>query len=194
MGDRHISTVQEGIMSNSESASLDMFCTAVEMKEKKKALYEDAMKSCPDQVGIETFRMLVNAEDEHLKSLQAAYEELKKGKIGPDTCKFHAFESADKKTLLRKVAKEHGKLPKACLDDVVAIETGMNLENATIEFFEKELKRATDPVERALLERMISEEREHFVLLADLKLYYVDTENWMMEKGGWRLDGAGGAA
>lgn len=181
-------------MSTAASASLDMFCTAVEMKEKKKALYLDAMKSCPDQVGIETFRMLASAEDEHLNSLQSYYEELKKGKFDPAACSLHPFESTDKKALLRKVAKEHGKLPKACLDDVVAIEMGMKLENAGIAFFENELKRATDPDERALLERMITEEREHYVLLADLKLYYVDTESWMMEKGGWRLDGAGGVA
>jgi hypothetical protein len=41
---------------------------------------------------------------------------------------------------------------------------------------------------------MIKEEKEHFVLLADLKFYYTDPENWFMEKSRARLDGAGGVA
>lgn len=172
-------------------ATLDMFCTAVAMKEKKKALYENAMKSCPDQVGIETFRMLMSSEDDHLKRIQAVYEDLKKGKVALDACSFHSMESGSKKAYLRKVAQEHGKVPKACLDDVAAIETGLGLENASITFFEGERQRAADPKEKELLDRLVEEEREHFILLNDLKMYYVDPSSWFLEKSGARLDGAG---
>jgi rubrerythrin len=178
-------------MSKKQDDKLELFCTVLEMKEKKRALYEDAMKACPDQVGIETFRMLKDAEENHAARIREVYEELQKGQASLDSCKFYNFESEDKKTLLRRVAKEHGKMPKACLDDVVAIETGMNLENASIEFFNKRLQKTTDSTEKEFLSRMISEEREHFILLADLKFYYVDTENWFLEKGRQRLDGAG---
>jgi rubrerythrin len=67
----------------------------------------------------------------------------------------------------------------------------MQLENASIQFFQSQLDVSTDPVEREFLENMIKEEREHFVLLADLKYYYTDPESWFMEKSGARLDGAG---
>lgn len=179
-------------MSTERNEALDMFCTAIEMKEKKRALYEDAMKVCPDQVGIETFRMLKEAEDEHIKRIQALYEELKVGKDWVDACQYHEFESEDKQALLRKIAEEHGKVPKACVDDVVAIETGQQLENASITFFENRLKIAEQDVERQFLESMIAEEREHYILLADLKYYYLDPESWFMEKSRARLDGAGG--
>jgi rubrerythrin len=181
-------------MTDHTEKTLEMFCTTIEMKEKKKALYEDAMKACPDQVGIETFRMLMEAEDEHLKSIQGVYEELKQGKDWVLACKFHEFESEDRQTLLRKIAEEHGKMPRACVDDVVAIETGLKLENASIQFFTNRRKEATDPVEIEFVERMITEEREHYILLADLKFYYVDPEAWFMEKGRARLDGAGGSS
>ncbi len=181
-------------MTNPHNHSMDMFCTALEMKERKKTLYDDAMKACPDQVGIETFRMLKEAEEEHHRRIQEIYEEAKKGKVSPDACKFYDFETEDKQTVLRKIAEEHGKIPKACVDDVVAIETGMKLENASIHFFQGALDKSGDPVEREFLENMIKEEKEHFVLLADLKFYYTDPENWFMEKGRARLDGAGGVA
>ena len=181
-------------MSNERDEALDMFCTAIEMKEKKRALYEEAMKACPDQVGIETFHMLRDAEIDHLKRIQELYDELRGGKDWGATCQFHEFHSEDKQAVLRKIAEEHGKIPKACVDDVVAIETGQQLENASITFFDNRLKKATRDTEREFLERMIAEEREHFILLADLKYYYIDPEAWFMEKGRARLDGAGGMA
>jgi rubrerythrin len=181
-------------MAKEQGKTLDTFCTAIEMKERKRALYEKAMKACPDNVGIETFRMLKDSEADHLKQIQEVYEELKKGKVSPDACRFHNFDTKDKKVLLRKVATERGKIPRGCLDDVAAIETGIKLENASIEYFQKQLKLATDPIEHEFLERMIAEEREHHILLADLKFYYVDTENWFLEKGGQILDGAGAGA
>jgi rubrerythrin len=178
-------------MTTAHDRSMDMFCTALEMKERKQNLYDEAMKACPDQVGIETFRMLRDAEAEHFQRIQEIYEEAKKGKVWADACKYHEFETDDKQTILRKIAEEHGKIPKACVDDVVAIQTGMQLENASIQFFQNQLDASTDPVEREFLENMIKEEREHFVLLADLKYYYTDPESWFMEKSGARLDGAG---
>jgi rubrerythrin len=182
---------QEIHMTAGQDRSLDMFCTALEMKERKKNLYEDAMKACPDQVGIETFRMLRDAEEEHVKHIQEIYETAKKGKISPDVCKYHDFQTEDKQTVLRKIAKEHGMMPKACVDDVVAIEIGMQLENTSIQFFQKELDASSEPVEREFLENMLKDEREHYVLLADLKYYYTDPESWFMEKSRSRLDGAG---
>jgi len=173
---------------------LDTFCTAIELKEKKRALYESAMKACSDQVGIETFKMLKDSEADHLRRIEEVFEALKKGKASADACRFHSFDTEDKKVLLRKVAGERGKVPKACLDDVAAIETGIKLEDASIEYFEKRLKQTNDTIEREFLQRMIVEEREHRILLADLKFYYSDTGNWFLEKGRQILDGAGASA
>ncbi len=181
-------------MAGPEDKALDVFCTALEMKSRKQALYEDAMKVCPDQVGIETFRMLRDGEADHLKRIQELYEQLKHGAVQPDACKYVEFETEDKKAILRRIAEQHGKMPKACLDDVVAIETGMQLEDASIQFFEDRLSRSEDAMEQEFLRGIIAEEREHYVLLADLKFYYVDPEAWFMEKSRARLDGAGGVA
>lgn len=181
-------------METRHDATLDMFCTAIAMKEKKRSLYEEAMKNCPDRVGVETFRMLLNSEAEHLARIREVYEDMQKGKPALDACRLHDFDSAGKMIYLREVAKQHGKISEACLDDVAAIETGIDLENASIRFFEEERKRATDPAEKTLLDRLIEEERGHFIVLNDLKTYYVDPGSWFLEKSGARLDGAGPSA
>ena len=178
-------------MGSAQDKTVDILCSAIALKERKKSLYDEAMKSCPDAVGVETFRMLKAAEEGHIERIKEVYEEAKKGKVTADTCKLYEFESASKKTFLRRIADERGRIRKACLDDVAAIETGLELENASIEFFAKHYASATDAVERDFLERMIGEEREHHALLADLKFYYEDTENWFLEKGHQVLDGGG---
>lgn len=178
-------------MSTQQDKTLDIFCTAIALKEKKRSLYEEAVRSCPDPVGIETFRMLQRAEEEHLERINAIYGETRKGKVSAETCRLHEFEAQDKKALLRKIAEVQGKVPKACLDDVAAIDTGLTLENEAITFFTKQLEAATEPHERAFLDQLLGGEREHHILLEDLKFYYVDPENWFLEKGRQVLDGAG---
>lgn len=69
-------------MTKERDDALEMFCTALEMKEKMRTLYEDAIKTCPDQVGIDTFRMLRDGEVDGIKSVQALYESLRDEKIG----------------------------------------------------------------------------------------------------------------
>lgn len=107
-----------------------------------------------------------------------------------NSCKYHEI-GEDKKDILHRIAQQHHNMPKACLDDVLAIETGLQLENVAIDFFSKCLNVAGDPVEREFLERMITDEREHYILLADLKFYYTDPNAWYMEKSRARLDGGG---
>lgn len=95
---------------------------------------------------------------------------------------------------MRRIAREKKSVSKACLDDVAAIESGLALENKSIDFFTDRLKQTTTPLEREFLNHMIAEERSHYILLADLRFYYVDTEHWFMEKGKTDLDGAGGVS
>jgi rubrerythrin len=178
-------------MPTEDERVLEMLCTALEMKEKKQALYDDALKACPDQVGKETFRMLRDAELEHAKQIQETHEALKKGKSWADACSF-VLEPEGLKQAFRKIAEQYKDVTRACGDDVFAVETGMKLEDASVSYFSGQLKQAKDPLQRRFLEGLISDEREHFILLADLKFYYSDPQAWFMEKGKARLDGAGG--
>ncbi len=180
-------------MTSQTDAIQAMFCTALEMKEKKKSLYADALKICPDQVGQETYRTLLDAETEHSRQIQEIYEELKQGKAWADACKFYPEQENLKKAFQRLALEQHEAGP-VCADDIRALETGMKLEEAAIKFFSDQLKQTTDPLARQFLERMVVDEREHFMLLADLKFYYSDPHAWFIEKSKARLDGAGGMA
>ncbi len=170
----------------------EIMCAALEIKEKMKALYDEAAGKCSDEVGMETFRMLREMEREHLDRISGIHSELTKGKVDVDSCRFYDFDTADKREVLKRIARERKFVGKACLDDVAAIESGMELENKSINFFTDRLKQADTSIEREFLNYMIAEERSHYIVLADLRFYYVDPGHWLMEKGRTDLDGAGG--
>ena len=172
-------------------AIVDIFCTATEMKEKKRVLYEKAMQSCTDSVGSQTFRMLRDAEQEHMDRIAEIQTALGKGALSSDACRLRVTPAGDTKAFLKRLTAERKKLTKACADDVLAIETGLSLENAAIEYFNKEKDRTKDTGVKEFLEHLIEEDRAHYTLLADLKFYFLDPEAWFMEKGRTGLDGAG---
>ncbi len=178
-------------MKNGGSGLIEIMCTVVEIKEKMRDLYAEAAGKCGDRVGTETFEMLRDVEQNHLDRLNAMYADLSGGSSGDmDVCRFYDLDTPDRSGFMRKVQQKRDTISKACLDDVAAIESGMELENKGIEFFLARLKGATEPVEREFLNHMLAEERSHYIMLADLKFYYIDTEHWFMEKSRAGLDGA----
>jgi rubrerythrin len=177
-------------MKTSGSGLLEIMCTVVEIKEKMRSFYDGAAGKCGDQVGTETFEMLRDTEQKHLDSLNAIYADLSKGSGDLDACRFYDLEVPGKSEVMKKLKQKREKISQACLDDVAAIETGMELENKAIEFFLSRLKEAVEPIERELLNQMIAEERSHYIMLADLKFYYIDPGHWLMEKSKAGLDGA----
>lgn len=178
-------------MTISHDEMLDIFCQVLDMKEKKKTLYQEAMTSCADQVGKETFRYLLDSESGHIKELQGIYEDLKKGSSWGDACRFVESESEDVQHLFQRIAEEHKKATQRCDDDVSALETGIELEEASIKFFTQKMEAASETSQKEFLKRMAAGDREHRTALADLKFYYSDPQAWFMEKSGARLDGAG---
>ncbi len=177
-------------MKDQRAQLLDNMCAALEIKEKMKSFYSDAAGKCSDRVGTETFEMLRDMEEKHLARLQQMYADLLKGESGVDACRFYDIDAPDRAEVLRKLKQKRQAVPEACLDDVAAIEAGMDLENKGIEMFVARLKETSGSSEREFLNYMIAEERSHYILLADLKFYYLDTEHWLMEKSKSGLDGA----
>lgn len=178
-------------MEADKSRLMEILCAAVEIKEKMRELYKNAAGTCTDSVGSETFRMLQKTEEEQVAGLKEFSSEMAKAGGDFNSCRLFDFGAEDKRVVLRRIARERKTTAKACLDDVAAIESGMELENTSIVFFTERLKEAASAEEREFLMHMIAEERAHYIMLADLKFYYVDPGHWFMEKSRADLDGAG---
>lgn len=178
-------------MGSAGDALLDLLCSALELKAKKEKVYEEAMASCSDAVGRETFRILYEAEKEHEKALAQIQEGLKAGKDWAAACRYRPPEKDLFGRLAESISLDKDKLPEACTDEIKALDAGIQLEEACIRLFENKLQDLSDPSQKDFLRMLSAEEREHRRLLQDLKFYYTDPQGWFMEKSRARLDGAG---
>ena len=64
-------------MSDSDNKILDMLCTAMEMAEKSKDIYEKALGTCENAFGKEIFMILKEEETDHEEAIRRTYESLK---------------------------------------------------------------------------------------------------------------------
>ncbi len=135
-------------MKSENNRLMELVCGAVDIKEKMKALYAGAAGKCADDVGTSTFKMLEDLEESHLVRLREIQAEISRGGAGLDSCRYYDFDTVDRREVVRRILKERKSVSRACLDDVAAIETGLQLENKAIEFFADRLKQASEPSER----------------------------------------------
>jgi len=55
--------------------------------------------------------------------------------------------------------------------DLEALDTGIDFEARSVEFYEKQLTKAINPPEQEFIRKMVTEERGHHAALTDMKFY-----------------------
>ncbi len=74
--------------------------------------------------------------------------------------------------------------------DLEALDVGVGMEQAAINFYLGEEPKAADTLEKQFITQMIAEERSHLRALEDLKLFFTNPESWHTEVEHHGLDGA----
>ena len=169
--------------------SLNLLDSALKMEEKGKKYYDQARLTCQNELGREIFALLSGFEDQHTVRIREIFNSLQQGR-GWTGQAVSFTPSTDMATVFQKMAREKKNHIKPGTGDVEALGVGIEFESASIKFYQDWASQASDPVEKKFLESMVAEERDHFILLSDMHLYYTDPESWYMEKDRVSLDGA----
>ena len=170
--------------------AISILKTALEMEKKGRLFYEKAMAQCKNQLGKDIFTRLRNDEIVHEDRIQAIFEEFQsQGKWGKSWKAFKQ-EHDPLATMFRNIALKHGPDVQADAEDLKALEIGIDFESEAIKFYEKHLEKATDPIEREFIKKMIFEEKDHHRALSDVHHYLSNPESWFEEKERSGLDGA----
>ena len=169
--------------------SLDMLATALTMEEKGKAFYEEAKNSCQDPQCREIFSSLIEDEIMHTRRIEEIHDTLIAEKCWTRDWKSIKKSSTDLGAFFRGLAAKERKKIKAETSDLEAIDIGLNLESASIKFYQDHRAKSTDPSEISFLDQMILEEKEHWKALKDTRYYLTDPEGWFIEKERAGLDG-----
>jgi len=176
-------------MTNDQDRSLKMLSTALELEEKGKTFYKEAVSTCQNKMGREIFQMLMKDEGLHMDRILKIYNSLKADQPWSEDWKSIKPDHKDLGVLFREMASAHGKNITANTSDLEALNMGIDLELRSITFYKENLKKAQDPLEQEFIEQMASEENSHHALLSDMKLYLSDPAGWFFEHEHTGLDG-----
>lgn len=170
--------------------SVRMLAAALEKEEKGRDFYKDAAEKCGNPLGKELFHTLMVEEGVHIKRIKQIYEALHGGDAWTEEWKSFRGINDALQSLIRQRITTLGPKVESAHEDLEAVEIGIQMEQSSILFYEDELAKAGDALEKEFIQKMIAEERMHFASLEDVKLYMTNPLSWFTEKERPTLDGA----
>ncbi|MBN1882582.1 MAG: ferritin family protein [Deltaproteobacteria bacterium] len=177
-------------MAKKAERALTMLNKALDMERKGMAFYEDAIKTCSNQVGKEIFQMLKEEERVHMDRIMKIYAHLEQNEDWTSEWKVIKPDHGDLEEFFTELAKRHGTDITADTSDIEALDVGLDFEQNAVAFYREHLSDAVETLEREFIEEMVAEERSHYKILGDMKLYLTDPEIWFREQEHGGLDGA----
>jgi len=170
--------------------AMAMLNTALKMEEDGKEFYEKAMADCSGELARNMFSALIKEEDVHIERIKRIYSSLNDNQEWTEEWRSVGVVQEDLGKLFQKLASKQGKKIKAAKEELEAMDVGIDFEERSIKYYQDHLSKASAPQEKAFLERMVEEEKDHRTLLTDMKQFHSNPSAWFTEHEHHSLDGA----
>ena len=152
---------------------MDALEMAKKMERDAITFYTEAAQKTAYPAGKKMFLTIAEDEKRHLvmiseiiKGLQVTQQD-----VSPMKNVKSVFETM-KNEMMKKVA--------ASPDEMEAFKIAMQMEKEGMEFYKKTLAKAKTDKEKALLERLIGEEQQHYAIFSNSYQFLADTGNWFL--------------
>ena len=175
-------------MVTEQDKTLKALQIAIQMEIDGKEYYHKVSQGSSNQLGRELFRSLAAEEDIHRQKFEQIYDAIRNREAWPET-DFQPERGKRLMTIFAKAVGEMGANVKAPATELDGIETAMDMENKTYDFYKSQGKNATHDAERDFYETVAAEERGHYLVLRDYREYLIDPTGWFVEKERPSLDG-----
>lgn len=152
---------------------MDALEMAMKMEKDAISFYTEAERKMKYPAGKKMFRSITEDEKRHLEMIAQIIKGLQitQKDVSPMKTVKSVFESM-KEEMLKKV--------EVTGDELEAFKIAMQMEKEGMEFYKKTLAASKKEKERALLERLVHEEQQHYDIFANTYEYLSDTGNWFM--------------
>ena len=168
--------------------TLEALQIAVQMEIDGKEYYLKASQQSSNELGKKLLESLAREEDTHRQKFEEIYNAIQGKKAWPTT-DFQPDGGKRLRTIFAMVTEEMGSNIKAPATELDAIQTAMDMENKTHDFYKSQGGNATYDTERDLYETLAAEEREHHLILLDYYEYLKDPAGWFVKTEHPSLDG-----
>ena len=146
---------------------------AIKMQTDAIKFYTEAAEKTKNAVGKQMFLTIAEDEKRHLETLTQIFKglDITVQDVSPMENIRTVFESM-KTGMLKRV--------EATMDELEAFKIAMQMEKEGVEFYKKASAGAKTEKEKALFERLIKEEQEHYNIFANTYFFMSDTGSWFM--------------
>jgi len=175
-------------MVTEQDKTLEALQIAIQMEIDGKEYYLRASQESSNELGKKLLQSLATEEDTHRQKFEEIYSVIRSKKAWPMT-NFQPDGGKRLRTIFARATEEMGPNVRAPLTELVAIQTAMDMENKTYDFYQSQSKDTTYDAERDFYEALAGEEREHHLILLDYYEYLRDPAGWFVKKEHPSLDG-----
>ena len=175
-------------MQTEQNKTLEALRIAIQMEIDGKEYYLKASQESSSELGKKLLESLAKEEDTHRQKFEEIYSAIRSKKAWPTT-DFQPDGGKRLRTIFARATKEMGSSIKSLATESEAIQTAMDMENKTYDFYKSQGENATYDVERDFYVTLAAEEREHHLVLLDYYEYLKDPAGWFVRKEHPSLDG-----
>jgi rubrerythrin len=177
-------------MPDEQDKALEALQTALKMEIDGREFYLNASKRSNNKLGKELLKKLAAEEDLHRDVFQDIYNTIKSQKGWPDDEKFRTDGGRGLRTVFARALEAMDNDIKSIPTELDAIQTAMDMENKTLDFYNSRGSQAAYDAERRLYEELAIQEGEHFRVLLDYFEFLKNPAAWFVQKEHHSLDGS----
>jgi len=175
-------------MVTEQDKTLEALQIATQMEIDGKEYYLKASQESSNELGKKLLWSLAAEEDIHRQKFEKIYDAMRNKKAWPVT-DFQPDMGKRLRTVFATTIKEIAAKVDAPDAELDAVQTAMDMENKTYDFYIGQGKAATYAAERDFYETLAAEERAHHLVLLDYYEYFKDPAGWFVKKEHPSLDG-----
>ena len=175
-------------MKTEQAQTRDALRIAIQMEIDGKEHYLRASQKSSHELGKKLLQSLAAEEDVHRQKFEQIYNAIQNKKGWPVT-DFKPDGGKRLRTILAAATKKTGSKKKAPATEFDDIQTAMDMENKTYDFYKGRGGKASYDAERDFYYTLSGEEREHYLILLDYYEYLKDPAGWFVKKEHPSLDG-----
>ncbi len=152
---------------------MDALELAMKMETDAISFYTEAARKTRYPAGKKMFQTITEDEKRHLEMISQVVK-------GLGLTQKEMSPLSNVKSVFAKLKDEMMRKVEATTDELEAFKIAMNMEREGKAFYEKTLSQVKTEKEKALFERLIREEQQHYAIFANTYQFLSDTGNWFM--------------
>ena len=175
-------------MAEEQETTAGALKTAIQMEIDGKEYYLKSSRTSTNELGKKLLEKLADEEEIHRKVFEDIYKQISAKKGWPES-KISYDGGEGLKTVFAAAIKAMAKDTKSIPTELTAIETAMDMENKTYDFYKKRSSLATFAGEKEFYEEIAAQEKEHHRILLDYYEFLKNPAAWYVQKEHQSLDG-----